>query len=89
MKTLLAIAITIAASLGLVNNVYAASPLKGGSCFTRSTIPDAYGVTYSCDYLGQVKNIKEIYDKGFRVINSVVISTSEGKGYFIIIEERK
>ncbi len=87
MKTLLAI--TIAASLGLVNNVYAAGPLKGGLCYSASTLPNAYGSSFSCDHLGHVKGIKEIYEKGFRVVNNVVVSTNEGKGYYLIIEERK
>ncbi len=83
------ILLTIATTIALLGTAHAAGTLKGGSCYSVSTLPNAYGATFSCDHLGQVKSIREIYDKGFRVVNSVVVSTSEGKGYYLIIEERK
>ena len=65
MKTLLTIAVAMLASFGLINNAYAASPLKGGLCWTRSTIPNEYGVALHCEHLGEIKSTHEIYEKAF------------------------
>ncbi len=90
MKTLLAIIATIAASLSLINNVYAAGSLKGGFCYSSSPLPNTYGAYIDCDHVGRVKSIKEIYEKGFRVVNSGSASNANAvRSFYLIIEERK
>ncbi len=90
MKTLLATAITIATFLGFVGNVHAAGSLKGGFCYSENPLPNTYGASISCEHIGTVKSVQEIYEKGYRVVNSGSASNANGvQSFYLIIEQRK
>ncbi len=90
MRILLAIALSIVTCLGLIKNTYAASSLKGGFCYSSEALPNTYGASIDCDHIGTVKSVQEIYEKGFRVVNSGSAPNANGvKSFYLIIEQRK
>lgn len=101
MKTLLpALAITAAALFtGLAEAGNPAAPIKGGACLSDSTgmsradYPGGAGALWNCGEIGQKLTVKQIYEKGFRVV-AVYTPFYNGEklmvtNYTMIIEEQK
>lgn len=61
------------------------SPLKGGTCSTNNFT--GADTVFNCEHIGQVK-IREIYEKGWRVVDRVVYPTGFNI-HVLIIEEQK
>lgn len=69
---------------------------RGGMCgsinvFDARTPKE--GKAFDCDIIGRVKNVNEIYEKGFRVVSSGFVPESDKKTpytyFYLVIEERK
>lgn len=63
---------------------------RGGMCFTNNLRIDDANVVWNCEHLGRV-TIRQIYEKGFRVVGSYPAEYGEKKliFQFLIIEEQK
>ncbi len=60
-------------------------PSRGGVCGASSF--DGPNTTFDCEYLGKVK-IKQIYEKGWRVV-SIGQDKTGGTWTYLLIEEQK
>jgi len=68
------------------------APLRGGMCYSPNAMLSGANTFFNCDHIGRVKDIKEIYEKGFRVVGSGFVPKEAGggisTGFFLVIEER-
>jgi len=77
-KTLLAGLLAVAAV-----KVFAAdggAPLRGGMCYSPNAMLSGANTFFNRDHIGRVKHIKEIYEKGFRVVSSGFVPKEAGGG---------
>jgi hypothetical protein len=91
MKKMLISAFIVVATQGAA---YASSePVRGGMCYSPNAMLSGATTFFNCDFIGRVKDIKEIYEKGFRVVSSGFVPKDAGggisSGFFVIIEERR
>lgn len=60
---------------------------KGGGCLAANSVGGS-GATYYCDHIGQV-TLKQIYEKGFRVVAYDHDPRNDGRAALIIEEQTK
>lgn len=75
----LSLAAAVASAQELNFPAAAPPPLRGGVCWVH----DMGGTSFDCDHIGSIKFIREIYERGFRV----VATFTGGMGPALIIEE--
>ncbi|CBW77313.1 unnamed protein product (plasmid) [Mycetohabitans rhizoxinica HKI 454] len=89
MKKMLVLAFMMAA---LSSAVYAqkGSTQRGGMCFTNHLRIESADIVWKCEHIGQ-STIKQIYEKGFRVVGafSSDLSGKTGQFQYLVIEEQK
>ncbi|WP_323074162.1 hypothetical protein [Mycetohabitans endofungorum] len=76
----------------LSSAVYAqtGSTQRGGMCFTNHLRIGSADIVWKCEHIGQA-TIKQIYEKGFRVVGSYPVSLSNKTmqlGQYLVIEEQ-
>ncbi len=91
MKKMLCTAFIVAATTGAA---YAGQEaVRGGMCYSPNAMLSGANTFFNCDHIGRVKDIKEIYEKGFRVVSSGFVPKEAGggisTGFFLVIEERR
>lgn len=71
----------------------ATDSVRGGRCYSPNAMLAEAQTYFHCDFIGKVTGIKEIYEKGFRVISSGFVPKDAGggisSGFYVLIEERK
>jgi hypothetical protein len=80
--------------LGLTAGVVgAATDVRGGMCYSPNALLAGGNSFFNCDHIGRVKDIKEIYERGFRVLSSNFVPKEAGggisTGLMLVIEERR
>jgi hypothetical protein len=61
---------------------------KGTVCFSNA-LRNTEAVPISCKGLGKFASVAEIYDRGYRVVSTGVITEAGTGTVYLIIEERK
>jgi hypothetical protein len=91
MKNMLISAFIVAATQGVAHA--ASEPVRGGMCYSPNALLSGAATVFNCDFIGRVKDIKEIYEKGFRVVSSGFVPKEAGggisSGFYVVIEERR
>ena len=80
--------------LAMVTGVVCASQdMRGGMCYSPNALIAGGNTFFNCDHIGRVKDIKEIYERGFRVLSSNFVPKEAGggisTGLMLVIEERR
>jgi len=90
MNKKLSVALVIAMTAG---GVCAAQDVRGGMCYSPNALLAGGNTFFNCDHIGRVKHIKEIYERGFRVLSSNFVPKDAGggisTGLMLVIEERR
>jgi hypothetical protein len=89
MKHILIATLIAAAAHG---SPHAAEPVRGGICYSPNALLSGATTFFNCPFIGRVKDINEIYEKGFRVVSSGFVPKEAGggisSGFYVVIEER-